>query len=72
MNIPLEAEDVTEKVGVKVTMSRHHAYGLVNTAERLGELLDAGKLPEHMNNEQSRLEIEAFFEVSRIIGSRLH
>lgn len=68
----------TEIVGVTVELTRAEVYGIVNTAERLGELIDALKenAPVKLQwvkslfayDKQALKEAEELFNVSRSVA----
>lgn len=71
-----------EIVGVTLDLSRAEVYGLVNTAERIGELLDEAlaegntekkytALREVFGDPQARRELECFYDVSRAAGAMI-
>lgn len=67
------ANTITKVVGVRVQLTMDEAFALVNTAERLGELVDAiksgGELTIYDVLTANMDELETLFDVSRAVGS---
>jgi hypothetical protein len=66
------AKPRTQIIGAQLNIDLSQLYGLVNTAERLGDLVDSHKYQEltdtFLDGDQAQRELEAFYDVARSCG----